>query len=521
MASVLLQSKRYDEAAAEYHLLVAIEPDNFSYRLGLARALAWGKQPRAAEQAILELLRRQPNHPEYEGMLLSVRSQVTPSADEAERWVAKYPRSYEYRHMYARALARERRNDAAIAQFDTLIALRSLTTLFLERAYVHYDARNYVAAQRDVDIAVRGMGTPAAYLLLSELHRARGDLVAARAAIAQAGRGRPRDLEVRAASARLAREEHPPAAFMPDVSDPGGWFSSGSTSGDNLGANLTTTGFRRGTRLGGIDGVDASVGFTSRWISERSASPEAGPSAYGPDAAISREGTLGIYYARARARGGFMYHPAGQTVAEGSIAANLFVNAWGAGVELFTGPAYPSLLTLASFLPDGPGSALLVERGATFSVAGPMGRVDVAASLQPVSISDGNQRRTFKLYASAPVSARLNLAYSGTMLSFSQFSELYWAPIRYAAHGVGPELHVSRRRGLSAAVRAFPGGVWATQFDTVTAEIKQSAAFQLSASGDIGYRANDWELLASVGYGNGRAGEYQRIDAGVQLRFRP
>ena len=40
-ASVLLQSKKYDEAIVEYRRLVAAEPSRFEYRLGLARALAW------------------------------------------------------------------------------------------------------------------------------------------------------------------------------------------------------------------------------------------------------------------------------------------------------------------------------------------------------------------------------------------------------------------------------------------------------------------------------------------------
>ena len=41
LATVLLQSGRYDEAAREFRVLLAADPNNFEYRLGLAHALAW------------------------------------------------------------------------------------------------------------------------------------------------------------------------------------------------------------------------------------------------------------------------------------------------------------------------------------------------------------------------------------------------------------------------------------------------------------------------------------------------
>ncbi len=522
MAGVLLQSRRYYEAAAEYAVLVALDRDNIAYRVGLARALAWGKRPQAAERAILDLLELRPGNADYEAMLLSVRGQLTPSADEAYDWVRRSPRSFDYRQMLARALARERHFEAAAAQYDTLIAQQPLTLLYQERAHAHFGARNLTAAERDADVAARGIGSASAFLLQSELHRARGNLPAARAAVERARRSPRRDADVTAASARLAREEHPPVAFMPDVTEPDGWLTTNTTTGDNLGANLTTATARRGGRLGGVDGLDASLGVAARWISERSASPEAGPSAYGADVAISREGTSGEFYGRVRARAGFMYHPAADAIPDASFAANLFFRAWGAGFEVFTGPAYPSLLTLASFLPAESDSPQLTEDGHTFSLVGPIAAAEAAASWQTASISDGNRRQAFRMYARHPVSPRVALVYSGSIVSFSEASALYWDPVRSATHGVGPELFVRRQRGVSASLRVLPGGAWADERRTAIDSVpRQSSALQLSASGDVGFRADDWELIAALGYGGGRSGDYHRMDASVQLRYTP
>lgn len=44
LAAVLLQSKKYGEAAREYRALVSRDAGNTDYQLGLARALAWGGQ---------------------------------------------------------------------------------------------------------------------------------------------------------------------------------------------------------------------------------------------------------------------------------------------------------------------------------------------------------------------------------------------------------------------------------------------------------------------------------------------
>ena len=78
-AAALLAAGRYDQAAAEYRRLLAAEPGNPDYRLGLGRALAWGGHPReaAAELAQSPL----PRDSATEHLLHAVRRDVEPSLD--------------------------------------------------------------------------------------------------------------------------------------------------------------------------------------------------------------------------------------------------------------------------------------------------------------------------------------------------------------------------------------------------------------------------------------------------------
>src|SRR6184192_1079654 len=63
LATVLLQSGRYDEAAREFRTLLARDPSNFEYRLGLAHALAWGNHPQEAERELARLSAKRPATP--------------------------------------------------------------------------------------------------------------------------------------------------------------------------------------------------------------------------------------------------------------------------------------------------------------------------------------------------------------------------------------------------------------------------------------------------------------------------
>lgn len=121
-ANVLLQAGRYREAAGEFRRLLRTTPDDFTLRLGLARALAWGGEPREAEEELRALAARRPRDAGIDSLLRAVRESYDPSSREATGWVAERPEHLPYRMALARALVRERRAPQALAQYDTLWA---------------------------------------------------------------------------------------------------------------------------------------------------------------------------------------------------------------------------------------------------------------------------------------------------------------------------------------------------------------------------------------------------------------
>lgn len=121
LATVLLQSGRYDEAAKEFRALLAHDPANFDYRLGLAHALAWGDHPREAEHELVQLVAKRPAAAGLDSLLRSVRDAYDPRAADAAQWVASEPGYGPYRVALARALVREGMYHLAIAHFDTLL----------------------------------------------------------------------------------------------------------------------------------------------------------------------------------------------------------------------------------------------------------------------------------------------------------------------------------------------------------------------------------------------------------------
>jgi len=159
LAAVLLQSKRYAEAAREYRALLVREPSNFDYRLGLARALAWGDQPREAERELRVLQSRKPPRLAVDTLLRQVREALKPTATEAAGWVRERPDYAPYRLAYARALAGERDGRTAAIQYDSLMPSAGLgnippaPVLRREQAEAYLDADDDAAgakALRDV-----------------------------------------------------------------------------------------------------------------------------------------------------------------------------------------------------------------------------------------------------------------------------------------------------------------------------------------------------------------------------------
>lgn len=517
MASVLLQSKRYDEAAREYRVLLAYSPRSYSHRLNLVRALMWGDRPREAEREVMVLITQRGREPELERTLLAARQQLQPSADEAAAWQRERPQSLEYRRILARSLARERRSSDALAQYDTLIRMRPSPGHLLERGYVHAGRRDFDAAERDVSASIQLGATGDAFILRGDLYRARGDYGAARSAYWQARRLTDR-VDLAGAMARLARDERPAVGLLPEVyGDAPGWRASSSTTGDNLGAILSTVVLRRGAWF---EGFDASVAAKVRRFGAASATPLSNGGAFGADVAVAREGTRGRTHGRVRGRLGFLAHPAGDLIPEGGVAAVGYIDAWGFGFDLDVGPAYPELLTIDAFLPSPVNGEQLRQQSSTVAFAGPLGPVDIGASREHTALSDGNARTTLQGLARIRVQPHLALVYAGNTQSFEQSSTRYWSPATYRSHGIGPELSVRRSRGLSASLRVLPGMAWTTDHASGD-DVAGASAFQLTAGGSLAWRGTAWEVGASGSYGQGRAGDYQRFDASVFMSYAP
>ena len=146
LATVLLQSGRYDEAAREFRTLLARDPSSFEYRLGLARALAWGDHPRDADRELVQLIARRPGTAGLDSLLRVVRDAYDPRAGEAAQWVASDPFYAPYRLALARALAREGMPRLAIVHYDTLLS-RPATARIPDRGTILREiADAYIAA---------------------------------------------------------------------------------------------------------------------------------------------------------------------------------------------------------------------------------------------------------------------------------------------------------------------------------------------------------------------------------------
>ena len=164
----------------------------------------------------------------------------------------------------------------------------------------------------------------------------------------------------------------------------------------------------------------------------------------------------------------------------------------------------------------------LRENSTTASIAGPLARADLALVGQQSRFSDGNVRTTVQLYARYPLAPRLSMIYAGSGIRFSQRSALYWDPIGYVSNATGLEYAVRRARGLTYAMQVLPGIAWTNESPpgALPSELRRTAA-QLTGAGDASYRAESWEAGAALSYNRGRAGDYQRIGATVQLRLTP
>lgn len=557
-AAVLLQAERYGEAAKEYRALLAIDSANASYRLGLARSLAWDNRFREADRELSVLVRQRRGDPTVAALVRSVRASYEPRASDAAAWVAERRDYPPYRFALARALVRERRARDAIAQYDTLLAARDSAPLliglaeaftaagdrasgiqrvraavdrqpgdssiryafasvltaakrydaaaaqydtilartpaapiYLERARVNAARDRQAEAEADVRAALALKPSLETYLVLGDLHRQSGNYAAARSAYESARLLGARDARVLAAFALLAREERPVIAFMPEYDDGYLWQISGMTAGDNLGMSYSTTGVRRAVPM--PYGVSGSVGAEYRRLGANDQFESRQVNGYALDAGATRA----FVHGRLGGRVGAVAHSSAPAIPYFSVAATGWVQAFAASLEAAGGPSYPSLVTLSS-LDDASGARALTERSLRLALGGPVRAADVAFAGERALLSDGNVRVTVEGFARYPIAPGVAAVYSLSVLRFAERSERYWDPASYVANAVGLEAATRRVLGWSAAVRFLPGVAQADEVGSLARVTSgtgtRTVAGQLTASGEMSYRARAWEL---------------------------
>lgn len=543
LAAVLLESGKYSDAAREYRSLLQLDQRNNTYRLGLARALAWGGSYREAERELTLLARQRPNDPEIEKLEQLVRPNLEPSSYEARQWVGESPYYQPYRVALAHAFVRERQLRLAIAAYDTLLAtapsaalLRDLASAYsaandrrggiarltefvarapadagfrLALADLLVDDRQYAAAVAQSDTVLSYGRTPDVLLSRARIDIARDDLGAAERDLSEAlalkqtpeaylllgdayrWRGEYGRARTAYDYARIMKGGRPVTeAFAQLARDERSvlTFEPPSAAENGWQSNASGDGDNGGVHYSTVGfrrgfefgpGLVGSAGVEVRQLREASASSQGTAGSYATEAGLSREGIAGAFYGRVGASAGFVAQQLAQTVPTASVALTGRYYAWSGSVELSSAPAYPSLRTLASVIPFGAGSRSLTEKGPAFSFAGPLGPADIALGLRRASISDDNQRTEKEAYARFPLNPSLSIIYWGSSIAFARPSAMYWSPGNYSSNSLGAEVAARQLRGWSLLLRVLPGVASTTDAPFIHSAVADTSAQRL------------------------------------------
>jgi tetratricopeptide (TPR) repeat protein len=513
LAALLLQSKRYDEAAREYQALLSRAPANDDYRLGLARALAWGNRPREAERQLRVLKSRRPTNYEIDDFLRSVRESFEPTSGEAASWVSEQPRYAPYRLALARALVREGNARAALPHYEMLLANSASPTLRREAVDAQISAGDYARAAERLRIAVlRTPGDSAARHSLARLliaaeeydaglahydslvawyptspvlleraqvHMARRDLAAAEKDAVASLYGRQKaeaylllstiqrlrgDWDEARVSLHRAgmlgvepRDRDAALAQLARDERPIVAFLPGWDEQAGWGARSSATTDNLGLLYAtlGVRGVqEFPNGFSGSIDAELRRIAQPTPGVSGQVIGTSFEIGLAnefLYGPLLLRLGGRagLAHQAGQSLPTFGLAASAWIKAWGVSVEHTSAPAYPELLSVSTIEVPDDEDPLS-ERSISIALGGPLGVADFALYGQRAEISDGNQRSTLQAVLRLPLAPHVTVLTGVTGIRFTERSTLYWDPLTYWAGAAGLELATRQPRGVSA-----------------------------------------------------------------------
>ena len=506
--------------AAEW---VREQPRYTPYRFALARALVRERQHRAAlvQYDSLLMLGTTP-------ALLREMSEAYRAADDLSGGltllrsaVTRTPSDTAVRRTYAALLVEARDLDAALAQSDTILLLGRSPSAFLERARINIARTDLEAAITDLSASIASGPTAEAYLTLGDIHRWRGEYATARTFYSQARALSPTSREVAARFGQLARDERPAVTFGRRIDVQPGWRTDATHASDKVGTQYSTVSAHRGFTAPFL--FLGNAGVEIRHLRERLPSTgNAQTTGYAAEAALARGASYGALYGELSGMGGVVHHPGAGSRAFGAVAITGRYYAWAVTAEVAGGPAYTSLLTTAFLTPSDEGP-WLTERTVTGSLAGPIAEVDAGISIRRSEFNDGNQRTALQAYGRYPISRRLAAVYSGSTVSFANRSQHYWDPSSHMTNTLGIQVAERRLRGLSYSASILPGVAYAEDTPYLRAPVSDLDGSrlrpQISAAGEISYRADRWEVSAA--YGWGRLASYQRSDARIGLRFVP
>jgi tetratricopeptide (TPR) repeat protein len=489
----------YDPGSTESAAWVLEDPTYSPYRLALGRAyVREGRADRAMAQ-FDTVLAADPHAPLSlfrEGA--SVHASAGDSIGGARllgRAVALAPNDPATRNAYAEALSWSGNRTGAIAQYDTLLMAGPDADLLLARGRLHAWAGDGVLAERDLESANAIRETPAAWVMLGDLARWRGDHVHARAAYDRAialHPGEPGALLGFDAIAEANRREVE-AILAREL----GWSTFASYLGDNAGFSLSSEGVSGGLALGARTAL--TLGADARRLD--SMNGEAGR--------IGLVDYLGSF--RLTSEGGIAHYAQLGDFGFGSVsAAGPWARTW-VSAEVRTGPAYQSLMS----------SGRLTYSGTTVSLTVPIGTAAFSGGIDQMWLSDGNARTSLQIGARYPLGYGVSALYAGGMIGFNHASELYWDPRRFTSHAVGLELSTHRDSGLSFSARVLPGISMGTGVLDGAPEGDRNAA-QLSSGFALDYRRRWWMLTLDGDYAQGvRQSGYHSARASVRVRISP
>jgi tetratricopeptide (TPR) repeat protein len=531
----LLRSVRdaFDPTATEAAAWLRESPGYLPYRLAFARALAREDPRRSIAQFDTLRFAAIAGNPQVPRELTLIREQADAYVAMGTRAsavtllgvaLAAAPADTSIRHALASTLFDAGLLAAARAQYDTLVRTAPTANAYLGRATAALALFDSTAALQDVARSIELAPSYDAYYLRASLAREHEDFVNARRFYDAAERMAPDAAtrrDVAAAGSELARRQRPVIAFEPDMGTGPGWTMRTQSAADNARVLYVAMDASRAAPLPG-DFV-GNVDFGVRRIAQAGAVGIPGATGTAASVGIARRFSIWRMVFGGAADGGFVAHPGVTTFGRGSASLGAWFDAWAAGANVSREPAYEALFTPAALSTGAGEASALIAKTATFSAAGPLGPVDVAGGWTRTWLSDGNSAESFNGNARAPLTGgttHLFAVYEADVTSYASPSRLYWDPVHFTSNAIGPEIAVRHGRGLSMSVRGLAGYASAVLRDTTdNRRLLRQSALQLTAGGDVSYRATWWETAADVAYGRARAGGYQRVSAAVTVRL--